>query len=229
MEKLLCAEQVSYTYANRYQKVNAVQEVTCSFERGRFYAVIGKSGSGKTTLLSLLAGLMLPTAGSIWYEEENIAKMNLNEYRRDKVALIFQSFNLFPFLTALENVTYPLLLKKLPVKQAQAIAMEKLEAVGLGEAYRKRLPSMLSGGEQQRVAIARALAGGSRVLLADEPTGNLDTENGKKVMEILHKLAKEEQYCVVVVTHDNKIAEGADAVIRMQDGRIVEGDVDEKY
>ncbi|MED9902774.1 MAG: ABC transporter ATP-binding protein [Lachnospiraceae bacterium] len=229
MEELLRAEKVSYTYVNKYRKVKAVQDVSCQFEAGHFYAITGKSGSGKSTLLSLLAGLMLPDAGSVRFEGESTKDRNLDEYRRDKVSVIFQSFNLFPFMTVLENVMYPLLLKKLPKRQAAERAAEKLKAVGLSGEYLKRFPDMLSGGEQQRVAIARALASGSRVILADEPTGNLDSDNGRNVIDILHGLAGKEGYCIIVVTHDDAIAKSADALIRLQDGRIVEGDVYEEH
>lgn len=220
MEKLV-VQEVKYTYRNRYQTVNAVDGVSCAFEGGRLYAVVGKSGSGKTTLLSLLAGLDLPTEGQVLYENAATREMDRDQYRRDHVAVIYQSFNLFPLLTALENVMYPLRLKKIPKQEAKRIAEEKLLAVGLKEDQFRRFPSMLSGGEQQRVAIARALAGHADVILADEPTGNLDTENGKNIIGMLKKLAHEAGYCVVVVTHDLSIAEEADVVLNMQDGTLV--------
>lgn len=220
MEKLV-VQEVKYTYRNRYQTVNAVDGVSCAFEGGRLYAVVGKSGSGKTTLLSLLAGLDLPTEGQVLYENAVTREMDRDQYRRDHVAVIYQSFNLFPLLTALENVMYPLRLKKIPKQEAKRIAEEKLLAVGLKEDQFRRFPSMLSGGEQQRVAIARALAGHADVILADEPTGNLDTENGKNIIGMLKKLAHEAGYCVVVVTHDLSIAEEADVVLNMQDGTLV--------
>lgn len=149
------------------------------------------------------------------------AELDCDEYRRDDVAVIYQSYNLFPLLTVLENVTYPLELKKTPLTEAKAIAKEKLLSVGLDEGHLKRFPAMLSGGEQQRVAIARALAGGAKIILADEPTGNLDEENGAVVVSILQRLAHEDGYCVIVVTHDMGIADKADEVIRLSDGRIV--------
>lgn len=220
MEKLV-VQEVKYTYRNRYQTVNAVDGVSCAFEGGKLYAVVGKSGSGKTTLLSLLAGLDLPTEGQVLYENAATREMDRDQYRRDHVAVIYQSFNLFPLLTALENVMYPLRLKKMPKQEAKRIAEEKLLAVGLKEDQFRRFPSMLSGGEQQRVAIARALAGHADVILADEPTGNLDTENGKNIIGMLKKLAHEADYCVVVVTHDLSIAKEADVVLNMQDGTLV--------
>lgn len=219
MEKL-ALKDVTYAYRNRYQTVYAVNGVNYEFEGGKLYAIVGKSGSGKTTLLSVLAGLDLPTEGEVSYGGTSTAQLDRDKYRRDSVAVIYQSYNLFPLLTALENVMYPLQLKKTPQKQARQIAAEKILSVGLKEEHFKRFPSMLSGGEQQRVAIARALASHADVILADEPTGNLDTENGRNIIGILKQLAHEGGYCVIVVTHDLGIAEEADVVINMSDGKI---------
>ena len=145
---------------------------------------------------------------------------NRDKYRMDDVALICQSFNLFPLLTVLENVMYPMTLRGISAHKAKETAKEKLAAVVLDETYYKRLPDMLSGGEQQRVAIARALASDAKVLLADEPTGNLDTENGKNIIDILKTLAREQGYCVIVVTHDLGIAAEADEVLHLSDGMV---------
>ncbi len=213
-------QETAYAYRNKYQTVHALKGVSHSFESGRFYALVGPSGSGKTTLLSLLAGLDYPTGGCVLYDGTPTSELDGDKYRRDEVGVIYQSYNLFPLLTALENVTYPLELKKTPLAEAKRIAKEKLLCVGLDEQYLRRFPAMLSGGEQQRVAIARALAGGAKVILADEPTGNLDTENGKNIVAILKRLAHEEGRCVIVVTHDAAIAEEADEVLRMKDGKI---------
>ena len=196
---------VSYVYRNRYQSVQAVKDVSYAFAYGKLTALVGKSGSGKTTLLSLLAGLDLPT----------------DAYRRQDAAVIYQSYNLFPKLTVLENAMVPLLLQKKSKQEAQEAAARRLAEVGIGEDMFKRYPNMLSGGEQQRVAIARALTTGARIILADEPTGNLDMENSEHIIRILHTLAREQNYCVVVVTHDMGIAEAADQVLRLQDGRIL--------
>ncbi|MBQ7321276.1 MAG: ATP-binding cassette domain-containing protein, partial [Clostridia bacterium] len=142
-------------------------------------------------------------------------------YRRRDVAVIYQNYNLFPLLTVMENVLYPMQLQHRPKKEARALAAETLRSVGLDESYWKRLPAMLSGGEQQRVAIARAIASGQRVILADEPTGNLDGENSDLVMKTFQRLAHEEGYCVIIVTHDPQIADDSDTVIRMDSGKIV--------
>lgn len=217
---ILSLQNVVYTYRNKYQTVYAVNNATYNFESGKMYAIVGKSGSGKTTLLSLLAGLDLPTQGEVLYEDTPTQSMDCDLYRRDKVTVIYQSYNLFPLLTILENVMYPLRLNKVSKNEAAEIAIEKLKSVGLDEQYFKRLPSMLSGGEQQRVAIARALASKADVILADEPTGNLDSENGKNIIGILRRLAHEDNYCVIVVTHDLTISDEADVIVCMVDGKM---------
>ncbi len=216
---MLKIEQVAYTYKSKYQTVQALKGITYAFEPGKFYALVGRSGSGKTTLLSLLAALDLPTEGQVIYGDKSTAELDRDVYHRDTVAVIYQSYNLLPLLSVMENVTFPLELKK--VKDARKLAEEKLRAVGLDETYFKRLPAMLSGGEQQRVAIARALASDARIILADEPTGNLDTENSELVFSLLQRLAHEEGYCVIVVTHDLSIADKADEVLRLKDGVLM--------
>ena len=216
---VLKIEDLTYTYKSKYQTVKALKGITYQFEPGRFYALIGRSGSGKTTLLSLLAALDLPTEGQVIYEDKTTTEIDRDLYHRDTVAVIYQSYNLLPLLSVMENVTFPLELKK--VSDARTIAEEKLRSVGLDETYFKRLPAMLSGGEQQRVAIARALASDAKIILADEPTGNLDTENSEIVIDLLQKLAHEEGYCVIVVTHDLSIADKADEVLRLKDGCLI--------
>ena len=224
---LLKLENVSYVYKNRYQSVKAVNDVTFEFEEGRVYAIVGKSGSGKTTTLSMLAGLDLPTSGKVMFDGKPTSKLNRDRYRREDVAVIYQGFNLFPLLTVRENVMYPMRLQGMKKHEAKQKALEMLELVGLDEKHAKRFPSMLSGGEQQRVAIARALAASARVILADEPTGNLDVENSRNIVEILTRLAHELNYCVIIVTHDTAIAGQADVVMHMVDGRLKK-DTDEE-
>lgn len=219
---ILQINDVQYTYQSKYQKVQALRGLSLSFEPGKLYALVGRSGSGKTTLLSLMAGLDLPTGGEIDFEGKPLSGLDRDLYRRDDVAVIYQSYNLLPLLTVEENVAFPLELKKLPREEIRKTAQEKLRLVGLDEGYFKRLPAMLSGGEQQRVAVARALAAQARVILADEPTGNLDTDNASKVIELLRTLAHEQGVCVIVVTHDLSIADRADAVFRLKDGQLDE-------
>ena len=212
-------ENVSYQYKHGDRKV--VSEVTCLFEGGKLNSVLGSSGSGKTTLLSLMAGLDQPTQGQIYIDGESLADLDLDQYRRERVSMIFQAFQLFPLLTALENVCFPMQLNGISKDEIPEKAKSLLSSVGITDEKIKRYPANLSGGEQQRVAIARTLATGAHVLLADEPTGNLDKDNGDKLIEILGQLAHEQGYCVIIVTHDPSIAERSDKVWRMSDGMLI--------
>lgn len=218
---ILEVKNVKYAYRSRYRQVEALRGVSYAFEQGKMYALIGKSGSGKSTLLSLMAGLDLPQEGEITFEGESTARMNLNRYRREKAAVIYQSFRLFPLLTVQENVTYPMELRGFRGKQARQRAQELIEKVNLPSTVLDRFPAMLSGGEQQRVAIARAISMDSKLLLADEPTGNLDTENGARIIELLKDLAHKDGYCVIVATHDVDVLPQMDEVCRMKDGCLV--------
>lgn len=215
-------KNVKYRYESKYQTVNALNGVNCSFEEGSLYALVGKSGSGKSTLLSLMAGLMLPTEGEILFNGKPTSEINLNRYRRENAAVIYQSFRLLPLLTVSENVTYPMELRGFKGKKTRERAAELIEKVGLPDNVLNRFPNMLSGGEQQRVAIARAMSMETRLLLADEPTGNLDTENSRRIIDLLLALAHEEGYCVVVVTHDPEISAKADVTFRIRDGVLYE-------
>lgn len=216
----LVAKDVRYEYRTAVQTVKAVNGVSCTFQQGLVYAIVGASGCGKTTLLSLLAGLDVPTAGSVELDGEATSGMNRDAYRLNHVSVIYQNYNLFYHLTVLENAAYPLYVRKMPRKEAERIAREKLLQVGLQEDQFKRLPNMLSSGEQQRVAIARALASGTEIVLGDEPTGNLDSENSRNIVDILCRLAHEEDRCVIIVTHDPSVAEAADVCLRMKDGKL---------
>ena len=218
---ILKAEDVSFTYQNKVQSVHAVRKASCTFETGKAYAIVGKSGSGKTTFLSLLAGLELPSSGQILYHDQPTGEMDRDAYRLDSAAVIYQGYNLFPLLTAEENVLYPLKLKKIPMHEAKERAASALGSVGIEQKQFRRLPAQLSGGEQQRVAIARALAAGNTIILADEPTGNLDITNGEQVVEILLRLAHEQDRCVIIITHDLEIAGQADEVYTMRDGTLL--------
>ena len=214
----LTLQQVSYRYpgGSRY----ALDGISGTFSAGKLYAVIGPSGSGKSTLLSLMAGLDRPTEGSLQLNGSDYRSLNLDRCRRQEIAMIFQAFQLFPLLTVLENVCFPMEANGVKQKEAKAKAKELLTSVGISEEQHQRYPANLSGGEQQRVAIARALSSGAGIILADEPTGNLDTANGNQVMEILLRLAHEEGRCVIVVTNDMDIAAQADEVWRMKDGAL---------
>ena len=211
-------KNVSYSYKGKFQTVRAVDNVSYDFEPGKCYAIIGKSGSGKTTLLSLMAGLDLPTEGEILIDGKSTKDWNRNKMRRDAVSVIYQNYNLFPLLSVQENIRYPLELKKVPKRELTRISREARERVELPATYDKRLPNHLSGGEQQRVAIARTLAQGCKIILADEPTGNLDSTNSRNIVEILCSLAHDDGCTVIIVTHDPAVAEQADVVLQMKDG-----------
>ena len=211
-------KNVSYSYKGKFQTVRAVDDVSYDFEPGKCYAIIGKSGSGKTTLLSLMAGLDLPTEGEIIIDGKSTVDWDRNQMRRDAVSVIYQNYNLFPLLTVQENIQYPLDLKKVAKKDSVEIARAARERVELPAVYEKRLPSHLSGGEQQRVAIARTLAQGCKIILADEPTGNLDSTNTRNIVDILKSLAHDDGCTVIIVTHDPAVAEQADTVLQMKDG-----------
>lgn len=217
----LNVKNISYIYQSKYQKVYALKDVSCSFISGKFYAIEGRSGSGKTTLLSLLAGLDRPQEGEIDLNGVSYRDMDMEKLRREQISIIFQNFNLFPLLTVQENIMYPMQLLKKSTREAKEEAYHLIEKVGLKEEMLRKYPTMLSGGEQQRVAIARSLASGAKIILADEPTGNLDSENGKRVVEILKCLVMQNNYCVILVTHDRSISEQANIVFHMKDGRIV--------
>ena len=212
---------VKYVYQSQYQRVEALRGISFAFEPGKVYSVMGSSGGGKTTLLSLMAGLDVPTEGSVLCEGVSTADIDLEQYRRERVAVIYQDFRLFPLLTAAENVMYPMELRGAKPGAAKKRAAELIRKVGLPETVLDRFPAMLSGGEQQRVAIARALGMETKVLLADEPTGNLDSQNSGKLFSILQALAHEDGYCVVIVTHDEGLGRRADETLRIQDGELV--------
>ena len=217
---ILLLESVTYTYRSKYQTLQALKGITCAFEQGRIYAVVGKSGSGKSTMLSLMAGLDLPETGTVVFRDQPTKTLDLDAYRRNDVAMIYQSFRLFPLLTAVENVMFPMELHGISARDAKKRAEELILRVDLPETVFTRFPSMLSGGEQQRVAIARALAMDTDLILADEPTGNLDSASSSNIINILRRLAHEQNYCVVVVTHDMSILDSMDVIYQMQDGMV---------
>ena len=216
---------VSKVYGDNGAEVRALDGLDLSVAGGEFLAVAGPSGSGKTTLLQLLGGLDRPSGGRIEFEGGDMAALDdadLTRLRLDTIGFVFQQFNLIPTLTARENVEVALAPRGMGAERRHARAAELLDAVGLAHRL-THLPSQLSGGEQQRVAIARALANDPRVLLADEPTGNLDTGTGEEVLALLQRLSADLDQTIVLITHDTALAAGADRIVRMRDGRIAEG------
>lgn len=202
---ILEAKNVSYFYKSQKDKV-ILNDVSYGFECGRLYAILGPSGSGKTTFLSLLAGLDVPVKGEIRYDGEAITARGLNEHRKHNISLVFQSYNLIDYLTPVENV-------KLGGKGNPE---KLLQSIGIGPEFWHRNVMQLSGGQQQRVAIARALASDAKVLLADEPTGNLDEATAWDVIDILKHIAHEDGKCVIVVTHSKELANEADEIIHIK-------------
>ena len=207
---ILKMDSVSYQY-NSLQE-NVLNQITASFEEGKFYAIIGKSGAGKSTLLSLLAGLDTPTKGKILFEDQDIAQKGYNHHRRKQTSLVFQNYNLIDYLTPMENV-------RLVNSQA---SKDSLLQLGLNEKEIHRNVLRLSGGQQQRVAIARALASTAPIILADEPTGNLDEGTAMDIIEVLIKSAKQKNKCVIVVTHSKELANKADVVLELSNKNLVE-------
>jgi putative ABC transport system ATP-binding protein len=219
--------------ARRYQMgktaVDALRGVDLTVHAGEFVALVGPSGSGKSTLLHLIGGLVRPTGGEVWVNGLELGRSSdsqLVAYRRDTLGFIFQSFNLLPIKTAWENVAVPLMLARAPAAQRRERAVELLTQLGLGHRPDHR-PSELSGGEQQRVAIARSLANRPRLILADEPTGNLDSRTGGEIMGLLRRLVRDEGLTLVLVTHDMGVAAYADRIVRLRDGLVEGVDVNE--
>ena len=208
-------EDLCYSYDNGKKLV--LDNINYKFEKGKTYAIIGKSGTGKTTLLSLMSGLDIPRSGKISYNDINITKINENKYRSNHIGVIFQSLNLLPHLTALENVELSMDISDVKIKNKKEHALKMLAKVGLDETLANRRVLRLSGGEQQRVAIARTLSYNPDVILADEPTGNLDAVNEKQVMSIFKDLAKKDNKCVIIVTHSDNISTEVDTVYNLED------------
>ena len=214
---------VTRSFRQGAEEVIAVNDVDLQIHAGEFLVVAGPSGSGKTTLLQLLGGLDRPTEGELLFEGRNLSRLgdsSLTSLRLETFGFVFQQFNLIPTLTARENVEAALAPTGMATARRRSLAEVKLDSVGLG-GRTSHLPSQLSGGEQQRVAIARALANEPQVLLADEPTGNLDVANGREVLSVLRDVAAEQGRAVILITHDPSVAESASRLVRMQDGRIV--------
>lgn len=204
--------------------VTAANDITFKVPDGQFASIVGRSGSGKSTLLSLMGALDKPTSGSIVVGGKDITKMHdsqLIRYRGNTIGFVFQNYNLSPSLTALENVALPMEYARTPKAQRIARAQKLLSEVGLEPDQMDRKPGRLSGGQQQRVAIARALANKPSLILADEPTGNLDSATGKMIFDLLHELSRKEKTTIIVVTHDLEIAGKTDAVFQLDDGNLV--------
>lgn len=213
---LLNLKDVAYRYSDASKDDYVFKKINYSFEQGKVYAIKGKSGSGKTTLLSLINGLETNYEGTITYDNKVLSKIDLDEYRSKDIGIVFQSYNLLPHLTALENIILSMDISKVKVTNKKEKALELMKKVGLTDNQKDRRILKLSGGEQQRVAIARSLSYNPKMLLADEPTGNLDKETENEVLKILKDLAKKEDKCIIIVTHSENICNQADIVYELK-------------
>lgn len=219
---ILKAKNIYYFYQDGDQKRIILNDTSVSFEKGQFYTILGDSGSGKTTFLSLISALDEPKSGEILYQGTDIQTIGYGKYRRDDVSIIFQNYNLVPYLTALENVLVAMTItdNSLP-KNHQEVAYNLLDYIGINKNKADRVVTQLSGGEQQRVAIARALSTNVDIILADEPTGNLDQEMEQEIVNIFKDLAVTHNKCVIVVTHSKEIAQQSDRTFFLRQGELV--------
>ncbi len=217
------AQELNKWFGEGEAKTHAVKDVSFEADFGEMFFIEGPSGSGKTTLLSLISGILKPNTGSVLVEDKDIWNMTSDEiadFRLNKVGFVFQDYHLFPRLTTVENVAIPLILKKRDWNKSMNEAMEYLEIVGIKDRAFLQ-PVKLSGGEQQRVAIARAIASSPDILIFDEPTASLDGDTGRRIVDFVKKNILNENRCIIIVTHDSRIFEYADRIMRMEDGRII--------
>ncbi len=223
-QAMLTVTNLTRSFASGDGLVTALKDVSFEIPEGKFASIVGRSGSGKSTLLSLLGGLDKPTSGNIIVDGKSLAQLRdhaLIAYRCSTIGFVFQNYNLIPNLTALENVMLPMEFNGHVPHERAARSKQLLDQVGLDGAKQQRKPGRLSGGEQQRVAIARALANKPKLILADEPTGNLDEQTGKMIFDLLHSLSRSENTTIVAVTHDLSIAGRTDVTFRLSDGQLV--------
>jgi putative ABC transport system ATP-binding protein len=209
---LLSIKNASYQYSDAEDGEYALKDVSFDFEKGKVYAIRGRSGTGKTTLLSLISGLERCTEGDIIFDGKNLKNINLDYYRSHDIGIVFQSYNLLPFMTASENIVLSMDASGIKVNDKKAKALELMKSVGLKESYASRKVLRLSGGEQQRVAIARSLSYNPKMIVADEPTGNLDKQTEEEILEIFKNLAHKDGKCVIIVTHSANVCNQVDKV-----------------
>ena len=220
--ELICTRNLTKTYGSGETAVHALDQVTLTVQPGEFIAIMGPSGCGKSTLLNMLGALDQPTTGEVWVAGENVARLkNVDKFRAQTIGFIFQLHNLLPTMTALENVEVPMIGQVGSASERRKRAQELLTLVGLG-ARAGHLPSQLSGGQRQRVAIARALANRPALILADEPTGALDSQSGAEILALLAELNQQQGTTIAVVTHDRLVAQSTQRILRMKDGRVVD-------
>lgn len=215
-KEILKMDKVSYRYDDAKENEYVLKNINYGFELGKVYAIKGKSGSGKTTLLSLISGLESKYEGNINYDGKDLKKIDLDTYRNTYIGIVFQSYNLLPHLTASENIILSMDISKVKVNNKKEKALELMKSVGLDERFANRRVLKLSGGEQQRIAIARSLSYNPQVILADEPTGNLDKDTEDEILKIFKDLAHEENKCVIIVTHSKNVCDNVDVVYELK-------------
>ncbi|MFF3101330.1 ABC transporter ATP-binding protein [Viridibacillus arvi] len=221
MDTILQFKNLNYCYHSNNKKINILDNVNFSFQTGCLYTILGPSGSGKTTTLSLASGLDVPRGGYVLYNGRDIRKIGLDTYRNKHVSIIFQSYNLITYMTALQNVVTAMEITGVDVKDKKERALDLLSKVGLTEVEAKRKVLQLSGGQQQRVAIARALSCNVDLLIADEPTGNLDQETSMEIIDLFKELAHKENKCIIVVTHSQEVAKQSDKALYLEKRNLV--------
>ncbi|WP_077622360.1 ABC transporter ATP-binding protein [Sediminibacillus massiliensis] len=220
MSSLLELKNIRYWYKQENRKIDILKNVNVNFERGHFYTIIGPSGSGKTTFLALASALDVPKEGSVLYEGKDIRKIGLTKFRNKYVSIVFQAYNLLPYMTALQNVTTAMEITSAIHRNKKEFALKMLEKVGISSGQARQKVLTLSGGQQQRVSIARALCCDTELIVADEPTGNLDEETAQDIVQLLQDLAHKENKCVIVVTHDQNIASMSDITVKLSKGDL---------
>ena len=219
---ILKMDKVSYRYSDAPKDVYVFKDLSYEFKCGKMYAIRGKSGSGKTTLLSLISGLEKKYEGKIYFGDKDLSKVNLDKYRNTDIGIVFQSYNLLPHLTASENIILSMDINGIKKVKKKERALELLKSVGLGKKHEKRRVLKLSGGEQQRVAIARSMSYDPKILIADEPTGNLDGETEAEILSIFSDLAHKKNKCVIIVTHSEEVCAACDEVYALKSKKDLE-------
>lgn len=217
---ILEISNVKYRYLDGKKERSILKGVNNHFDVGTFYSILGKSGSGKTTLISLITALDEPHEGNILYNGEDIKKKGYTRYRKRDIGIVFQAYNLIPYLTGLENVLVAISISDSSMRHKRKIALELLESVGIDKTKASRVVTKLSGGEQQRIAIARALSSRGQLIVADEPTGNLDKETAAEIVELFQAVAHDMNKCVIVVTHSDEVAKASDVNYKMIQGTL---------
>lgn len=215
MKSVLKLDSVSYRYNDAKENEFVLKNINYDFELGKTYAIKGKSGSGKTTLLSLISGLETNYTGKITYKDTDLKNINLDDYRSNHIGIVFQSYNLLPHLTAIENIMLSMDISKVKVENKREKAIDLMKSVGLDENHADRRILKLSGGEQQRVAIARSMSYNPDIIIADEPTGNLDKDTENEILKIFKSLAKKENKCIIIVTHSKNVSDNVDVVYEL--------------